>query len=129
MIKVGDWVKVEQTVGRVVHVYSPTEEWVAVKLDDVGIIDVRINTVTKLPIKFKGFNIVMDYAGNWDCYRNTKSIGKIHFVCIKKGAEYFTGFKVPHESFVIKYCNTVNDAKDWLELQYATMLAKARGLV
>ena len=129
MIKVGDWVKVEQTVGRVVHVYSPTEEWVAVKLDGVGIIDVRINTVTKLPIKFNGFNIVMDYAGNWDCYRNTKSIGKIHFVCIKKGVEYFTGFKIPHKSFVIKYCNTVNDAKDWLELQYAKLLAKAMGLV
>ena len=120
MIKVGDWVK-----------YNSTGEIARVRVvdNDKYINGVCIDDCIKLPIKFKGFNIVMDYAGNWDCYRNTKSIGKIHFVCIKKGAEYFTGFKVPHESFVIKYCNTVNDAKDWLELQYATLLAKARNLI
>ena len=127
MIKVGDWVKREHADG-IARVISIEEDMAVLYTGGVQSCE-YLEELTKLPIKFKGFNIVMDYAGNWDCYRNTKSIGKIHFVCIKKGAEYFTGFKVPHESFVIKYCNTVNDAKDWLELQYATMLAKARGLV
>ena len=120
MIKVGDWMKYKST-GEIAKA--------CVVDNDKFINGVCIDDCTKLPIKFKGFEIVLGYARNWECYRNTKSIGKIHFVCIQEGVEYFTGFKVPHESFVIKYCNTIPQSELWIEFQYATMLAKARGLV
>ena len=132
MIKVGDWVKVEQTVGRVVHVYSPTEEWVAVKLDDVGIIDVRINTVTKLPIKFKGFEIVFTGAGDklqWEEERSPELIGYVYFSCEIVGDKYHAIINPYNGRFGSCDFNRLDQAKDWLELQYATMLAKARGLV
>ena len=130
MIKVGDWVKCEGKIGKVVHVYlRENTAWVGVMFSVGCMDDVQKYLLTKLPIKFKGFNVVLDYAGNWVCYRHTKILGKIHVVCIKKGSQFFTGFHVSHGMMVSRYFPTIEQAKNWLELQYATILAKARGLV
>lgn len=127
MIKIGDWARITITdeIVKVHHVW----EGLVYYFTGYALVHVVEERVEKLPIKFKAFDIVMDYAGNWDCYRNTKSIGKIHFVCIEEGTQFFTGYKVPHESFVIKYCNTIPQSEAWLELQYAILIAKTRGLV
>lgn len=143
-IKVGDWVKVENegTIGKItlVEPNKYIEHYGNKMLKNVVFIDNQTikryeRELTKLPIKFKGFEIVIDNSepwegsSSWGTYRKIKGIGSIHFVCIEEGTQYFTGFKVPHEKFVTKHFTTPDQARDWLELQYATMLAKARGLV
>ena len=136
-IKVGDWVKVEDKIGKVAHVYSPSSEWVAVKLDGVGIIDVRINTVTKLPIKFKGFEVKQECYGSWGFADGVSEHRKIiqgdsHAKFFTEAVDETMKLFIGHvgKPYAIKSDPMpIIQARDWLELQYATMLAKARGLV
>jgi hypothetical protein len=129
-IKVGDWVKCkhEKGVARVLTVEGDMAElYIGGEQSYEYLEDLQ-----KLPIKFKPFEIVLEQVAGqlkWDCYRNTKSNGKVHFVCIKDDEEYFIGYKIPHERFVLKYCSDIEDAQDWLNYSYATMIAKARGFV
>ena len=130
-IKVGDWVKRTNIDGGVLRITSIDDDMVEMNDGDMQSCE-YIQELTKLPIKFKPFEIVLEQVAGqlkWDCYRNTKSNGKVHFVCIKDDEEYFIGYKIPHERFVLKYCSDIEDAQDWLNYSYATMIAKARGFV
>jgi len=128
MIKVGDWVNWEGMVTRVLSIQDDMAELYTGN----GQRCEYVEDLQKLPIKFKAMNIGVKDVDKlkWDCCRTQKGVGNIHFVCIQEGKNYFfTGFKVPHKKFVTKHFTTPDQARDWLELQYATMLAKARGLI
>jgi len=129
MIKVGDWVLIDGRVGRVTRGSTPDDFHTWIEVDGVSEV---VRDVEKLPIKFKALDIGSKVADKfkWECYRTQKGVGNIHFICIQEGKNYFvTGFKVPNDKFLSSNCTTIDQAKAWLELQYATMLAKARGLV
>lgn len=136
-IKVGDWVSNDGVVMRVSSIcdYDKYACWV----DDNGVQEFT-NIAKKLPIKFKGFEIYIGgcyarrtvdgttYVFTTDqeeartsayVYAVNKRMYPTKRVMFKKYLE-----QLQHEDF-----RTIDQAKDWLELQYATMLAKARGLV
>ena len=130
MIKIGDWVKVNK-FNRVVKVISINANILWYYLDDAKMFAVE-DDLTKLPIKFNGFNVLFRTDGDrevWDCYRTVKEIGTIHFICIFDSIQFYTGYKIKYEKFIDVNLQTAEEAELWLELQYATLLAKARGLV
>jgi len=121
MIKVGDWVK-----------YKSTGEIARVRVvdNDKYINGVCIDDCIKLPIKFKGFEIVLEQVNDqmrWDTCRSPLGIGYIHFACVKVGDIYHVGLNPSKQRYEMRDFPTIEEAKDWLELQYATMIAKARG--
>ena len=138
MIKVGDWVKVNK-FNRVVKVISMNANILWYYLDDAKMFAVE-DDLTKLPIKFKGFEI---YIGG--CYAK-RTVDGITYVFTTDQEEARTSayvyevkkrmyptkrvmFKKYLEQLQHEDFRTIDQAKDWLELQYATMLTNARGLV
>ena len=124
MIKVGDWVK-----------YKSTGEIARVRVvdNDKYINGVSIDDCIKLPIKFKGFKVIPPVFENMDSIDEFRFVNRIkyHFTVGLFFERYYASW------FCVKdfTCNktagftTIEQAKNWLELQYATMLAKARGMV
>jgi len=132
-IKVGDWVKVEcleNTIGRVtkidnlgVHVY-------------IGKPIIRLYTgdfikyLIKLPIKFKPFEI----NRNLQVYETRVIKGHKYPIQFMSTDNNFAAFSYCKKGVMFgtigsRQCVTRDQAKDWLELQYATMIAKERGLI
>lgn len=132
MIKVGDWVKCEGKIGEVVHVYlRENTAWVGVMFSVGCMDDVQKDLLTKLPIKFKGFEIVLQPAGDqlrWDIARAPRG-GSIHISCVVVNGKFHVGMNPSKGKYICNEFSTIEEARDWLELQYATLLAKARGLV
>ena len=126
MIKVGDWVT-----------YKSTGEIVRVRVvdNDKYINGVCIDDCIKLPIKFKGFE-VLEGVEIIDT-RYIKETDKMyHFTATPSKSSslirvFISLFVDGNWAYVVNSCSkeTFEQAKDWLELQYATMLAKARGLI
>lgn len=132
-IKTGDWVKHEdKKVGKVIHVYGGENNGWAGVMFSVGCMDdVQMHAITKLPIKFKPFDIVLQPAGDqlrWDCARAPRG-GHIHFACVVIDGKFHIGINPSKGKYICADFQTIEQAKDWLELQYATMIAKARGMV
>ena len=133
MIKIGDWVKVNK-FNRVVKVISINANILWYYLDDAKMFAVE-DDLTKLPIKFKGFE-VLERVEISDT-RYVKETDKMyHFSAIPSKSStlvrvFVRLFVDGNWAYVVNSCskNTIEQAKDWLELQYATMLAKARGLI
>ncbi len=129
-IKVGDWVKWTDEVVKVTHIYGePNQIWYTI-FSNNGTTTVPSEALEKLPISFKPLNIGTKqkcHELRWDSYRKVKGIGNVHLVCIEEHYNIFVGIKIPHESIVVTHVDTIAQARDWLELQYATLLAKARG--
>ena len=138
-IKVGDWVKHEdKKVGKVIHVYGGENNGWAGVMFSVGCMDdVQMHALTKLPIKFKPFQIKQ---GEEDIayiieetrvlHKNTRAI-KFKAVQIHEGGlcEVILHTDGKTQTRWEKNSKTIEQAKDWLELQYATMIAKARSLI
>ena len=128
MIKVGDWVK-----------YKSTGEIARARVvdNDKYINGVCIDDCIKLPIKFKPFQIKQ---GEEDIayiieetrvlHKNTRAI-KFKAVQIHEGGlcEVILHTDGKTQTRWEKNSKTIEQAKDWLELQYATMIVEARGLV
>ena len=136
-IKVGDLVNQRGRVMRVVDTCDYDKE--ACWVDDEGIHEYT-SVAKKLPIKFKEFEI---YIGG--CYAR-RTVDGITYVFTTDQEEARTSayvyevkkrmyptkrvmFKKYLEQLQHEDFRTIDQAKDWLELQYATMIAKARGLV
>ncbi len=140
MIKVGDWVKVENEkrihhgmIGRVKEKHN--SEWY-VQFEPLSKFEFSIcktEDLQKLPIKFKGFKVIPPVFENMDSIDEFRFVNRIkyHFTVGLFFERYYASW------FCVKdfTCNktagftTIDQARDWLELQYATMIAKARGLV
>ncbi len=135
MIKVGDWVKIaclDNTVAKVTQIDERGVHVYIGKLMQNLYTGDFIKCLTKLPFKFKGFNVLFRTDGDrevWDCYRTVKEIGTIHFICIFDSIQFYTGYKIKYEKFIDVNLPTAEEAELWLELQYATLTAKARGMV
>ena len=134
MIKVGDWVKCEGKIGEVVHVYlRENTAWVGVMFSVGCMDDVQKDLLTKLPIKFKGFEIVLsDYGLHdgeflWSTVRAPKGIGYTCFRCIKAGERFYVS--IYNKKLEHSIVSTIDQARDWLELQYAILIDKARGMI
>ena len=121
MIKVGDWVKYKSTgeIGKV-----------RVVDNDKYINGVCIDDCIKLPVRFKGFKLNKNGQVN-ELRRIRGYEHAVQFVCTDDGFAAYSYFKVGtlFMSMGNKECGTPDQAKDWLELQYATLIAKARGMV
>ena len=123
-IKVGDWVKREHADG-IARVISIEEDMAVLYTGGVQSCE-YLEELTKLPIKFKGFDIVDGKI------ETTKRYSKLY-----KQTLFFIYDERIHLAMIIginfiglwKFVDTPEQARDWLELQYATMLAKARGLI
>ncbi len=124
MIKVGDWVK-----------YKSTGEIARARVvdNDKYINGVCIDDCIKLPIKFKGFEFNEALFNGKPRWRYTKVNNKI-------GRTVFQYSLTEQGRYIATYCNlkigscgqsfpTITQAKDWLELQYATMIVETRGLI
>ena len=124
MIKVGDWVT-----------YKSTGEIARVRVvdNDRYINGVCIDDCIKLPIKFKGFEFNEALFNGKPRWRYTEVNNKI-------GRTVFQYGLTKQGRYIATYCNlklgscgqsfhTIEEAKDWLELQYATMIAKERRLI
>lgn len=126
MIKVGDWVT-----------YKSTGEIARVRVvdNDRYINGVCIDDCIKLPIKFSEFE-VLEGVEIIDT-RYVKETDKMyHFTATPSKSStlirvFISLFVDGNWAYVVNSCSkeTIEEAKDWLELQYATMLAKARGLI
>ncbi len=133
MIKIGDWVKVNK-FNRVVKVISINANILWYYLDDAKMFAVE-DALTKLPIKFKGFEVLEGVEISDTRY--VKETDKMyHFSATSSKSSplirvFVRLFVDGNWAYVVNSCskNTIEQAKDWLELQYATMLAKSRGLV
>ena len=131
MIKVGDWVKREHADG-IARVISIEEDMAVLYTGGVQSCE-YLEELTKLPIKFKGFKVIPPVFENMDSIDEFRFVNRIkyHFTVGLFFERYYASW------FCVKdfTCNktagftTIDQAHDWLELQYATMLAKARGLV
>ena len=132
MIKVGDWAKWTDEVVKVTHIYDePNQIWYTI-LSNNGITTVPQEALEKLPIKFKGLNPVFKSIGRvefWCQRRYLKDIGEVYFDISLNNGRVFVIFRALGKSPISGGVSTIDQAKDWLELQYATMLAKARRLV
>ena len=122
-IKVGDWVK-----------YKSTGEIAKARVvdNDKYINGVCIDDCIKLPIKFKGLNPVFKSIGRvefWCQRRYLKNIGEVYFNITLNNGRVFVIFEALGKSPSSGNIFTIEEAKDWLELQYATLLAKARSLI
>lgn len=143
MIKVGDWVNVIINVedGKVVHnriakCHNHRNGFVHYFNGDRIVYAIEEN-IEKLPVKFKPFQIKQ---GEEDIayiieetrvlHKNTRAI-KFKAVQIHEGGlcEVILHTDGKTQTRWGKNSKTIEQAKDWLELQYATMIAKARGLV
>ena len=128
MIKVGDWVK-----------YKSTGEIARVRVvdNDKYINGVCIDDCIKLPIKFKGFEVKQECYGSWGFADGVSEHRKIiqgdsHAKFFTEAVDETMKLFIGHvgKPYAIKSDPMpIIQARDWLELQYATMLAKARGLV
>ena len=131
MIKVGDWVKREHAEG-IARVISIEEDMAVLYTGGVQSCE-YLEELTKLPIKFKGFEIVLKFKEKgvygWSCFRYNKNIGVTYFQCAEIWEIYCVNIGISDEECKFEAFRTIDQARDWLELQYATMLAKARGLV
>ena len=138
MIKVGDWVKREHADG-IARINSIEEDMAVLYTGGVQSCE-YLEELTKLPIKFKGFEI---YIGG--CYAR-RTVDGITYVFTTDQEEARTSayvyevkkrmyptkrvmFKKYLEQLQHEDFRTIDQAKDWLELQYATMLAKAREIL
>ena len=89
----------------------------------------------KLPIKFKGFEVLEGVEISDTRY--VKETDKMyHFSATPSKSStlirvFIRLFVDGNWAYVVNSCSkeTIEQAKDWLELQYATLTAKARGLV
>ena len=133
-IKVGDWVKVECLENAVARVTQIDERGISVyigKLMQNLYTGGFIKYLTKLPIRFNEFEIVLQPAGDqlrWDCARAPRG-GHIHFVCVVVDGRFHIGIDPSKGKYICNNFLTLEEARDWLELQYATILAKARNLI
>lgn len=129
MIKVGDWVNWKGMVTRVLSIQDDMSELYTGN----GQRCEYAENLQKLPIKFKPFEI--NKHGQVYVCRYCKSIGKTYqFVATNYNGNFlacFMGYKRGYLSLTEKNkeFTTIDKAKDWLELQYATLIAKARGMV
>ena len=131
MIKVGDWVKREHADG-IARVISIEEDMAVLYTGGVQSCE-YLEELTKLPIKFKGFSLRNDMRTGVSEVRRIKGMKHPYWFYAygEEGNVYawykpYTYKSEPEDS---KKHLTADQARDWLELQYATMLAKARGLV
>ena len=140
-IKVGDWVNVIINVedGKVVHnriakCHNHRNGLVYYFNGDRIVYAIEEN-VEKLPIKFKGFE-VLEGVEIIDT-RYVKETGKTyHFSATPSKSStlirvFIRLFVDGNWAYVVNSCSkeTITKAKDWLELQYATLLAKERSLI
>ena len=137
-LTVGDWVKVECLENAVARVTQIDERGVHVYIgklmQNLYTVDF-IKYLTKLPIKFKGFE-VLERVEISDT-RYVKETDKMyHFTATPSKSStlirvFISLFVDGNWAYVVNSCSkeTFEQAKDWLELQYATMIAKARGMV
>ena len=126
--KAGDWVLIDGRVGRVTRGSTPDDFHTWIEVD--GVMQV-VSDVEKLPIKFKGFDIVLQPAGDqlrWDIVRAPRG-GSIHIACVDVNGKFHVGMNPSKGKYICNDFFTIEQAKNWLELQYATLLAKARRLV
>ncbi len=138
MIKAGNWVNVIINVedGKVVHnriakCHTHRNGFVHYFNGDRIVYAIEEN-VEKLPIKFKGLNPVFKSIGRvefWCQRRYLKDIGEVYFDISLNNGRVFVIFGALGKSPISGSVSTIDQSKDWLELQYATMIAKARGLV
>ena len=126
MIKVGDWVQHKST-GEIARV--------RVVDNDKYINGVRIDDCIKLPIKFKGFE-VLEGVEIVDTRYVKETDKKYHFTATPSKSStlirvFISLFVDGNWAYVVNSCSkeTFEQAKDWLELQYATLISKARGLI
>jgi hypothetical protein len=134
MIKVGDWVSNDGVVMRVSSMcdYDKYACWV----DDNGVQEFT-NIAKKLPIKFKGFEVKQECYGSWGFADGVSERRKI--IQGNSHAKFFTEIVDETMKLFIGHVGKpyaiksdpmpISQARDWLELQYATLIAKARGLV
>lgn len=135
-LKVGDWVLFEESneIGKVIAKCSNGNEWYirSGPCDESGLSIVSEDYFIKLPINFKPFDVVLRPAGEqmrWDIARAPKKIKYTHFACVIVDGKFHVGINPAKGKYLSADFPTIEEAKDWLEHQYATMLAKARGLV
>ena len=125
MIKVGDWVQ-----------YKSTGEIARVRVvdNDRYINGVCIDDCIKLPIKFSEFEVlegveIIDtrYVKETDKMYNFTATPSKSSTLIRVFIRLIVD---GNWAYVVNSCSkeTFDQARDWLELQYATLLAKARGL-
>ena len=133
MIKIGDWVKLNK-FNRVVKVISINANILWYYLDDAKMFAVE-DALTKLPIKFKGFE-VLEGVEISDTGYVKETDNMFHFSATPSENGSFIHvfvrlFVNGNWGYVINSCSkeTIEQAKDWLELQYATLIAKARELI
>lgn len=145
-IKVGDWVKVNNKgiVGKVTLV-KPNKyiEYYGNKMLK-NVVFLNNQTVknyetelTKLHINFKPFEIIFSGEEVYQYIHEVRVLpnhqGTITFRAIKLYGDgdcevvYFTDGHT--KTTCPSICTTIDQARDWLELQYATLLAKARWFV
>ena len=126
MIKVGDWVQ-----------YKSTGEIARVRVvdNDRYINGVCIDDCIKLPIKFSEFEVlegveIIDtrYVKETDKMYNFTATPSKSSTLIRVFIRLIVD---GNWAYVVNSCSkeTFDQARDWLELQYATLLAKARGMV
>ena len=139
-IKVGDWVKIaclDNTVAKVTQIDERGVHVYIGKLMQNLYTGDFIKCLTKLPIKFKGFEVKQVFYGSWGFADGVSEHRKI--IQGNSHAKFFTEVVDETKKLFIGHVGkpyaiksepmTIIQARDWLELQYATLLAKARGLV
>ena len=137
MIKVGDWVKVNNKgiVGKVTSIEPNKyiEHYGNRMLKNVVFLNNQTvknyeTELTKLHINFKPFEINSNVC---ELRRIKGNEHNILFIAYETNYEVYASCQeyVDDSKVHSSYFPTIDQAKDWLELQYATLIAKARGLV
>ena len=125
MIKVGDWVKVGSVIGRVIKTNGDMA--IVKTLETTS--SQYVEDLTMLPIKFKPFEI----NKNLQVYEKRVIKGHKYPIQFMSTDDNFAAFSYCKKGVMFgtmgnRQCVTRDQAKDWLEFQYTTMLAKAMGI-
>jgi len=124
--KVGEYVICEDQIGRVTAGSVPDDHYYWIEVD--GVMQVA-RDVQKLNIRFKPFEI----NRNLQVYETRVIKGYEYPIQFMSTDDNFAAFSYCKKGTMFgtmgcKPCVTRDQARDWLELQYATLIAKARGL-
>ncbi len=143
MIKAGNWVNVIINVedGKVVHnrIAKCHHVWngLVYYFNGDRIVYAIEENVEKLPVKFKGFEVKQVFYGSWGFADGVSEHRKI--IQGNSHAKFFTESVDETMKLFIGHVGKphsiksnpmpIIQARDWLELQYATLIAKARNLI
>ena len=129
-IKLGDWVQYNST--------GNIEKVTKIEHGEKYINRVDVKDCNKLPIKFKPFEILTKNDGSYSFISELRRISKgeeiLKFHAIKKPNEdtctdVYYWWNGNYYSWTSGIFTTIEEVRDWMELRYAEIFARAKNLI